>query len=209
VFDINESITPLNRRKHVGPDRCTLRMGKPKASSSFSISFRMLWTVIICVSAWLTTTSAHAQQLTIEDFAPVATKTAGWWSPVQTGSTLVVPHLELNMAKLTRFEVVKRLRSSTIEPNIYAVANTGGFELEVGPQGGKSMSLAGEELLPARSLLSILTVNYARWESSLADTHSLTNANGLLVYPLLQIDYAQLHMPISLYIPPLRCSDAR
>jgi hypothetical protein len=210
VLDINDSITPSIKRNHVGPDRSTFRVAKPKAFSSFMISFRMLWVVIICISVWLTATSAHAQQFSIDDFAPVATTTAtGLWCPKQTGSTSVAPHLELSMAKLTRFEVAEPLRPSTIEPNNHTMANNGGFELGVGPQGGKSISLAEDELLPPRSFLSIPTVKYSTWESSLADTRSLTNANGLLVYPLLQIDYAQSHLPISLYIPPLCGSDAR
>jgi hypothetical protein len=62
--------------------------------------------------------------------------------------------------------------------------------------------------LPPESFLSLLQAKYAIWESSLADSRSLVDVNGVSVYPLLQINYAGWHLPVTLYISSLRGSDA-
>ncbi|MEA2649241.1 MAG: hypothetical protein QOG61_1676 [Candidatus Binataceae bacterium] len=64
-------------------------------------------------------------------------------------------------------------------------------------------------LLFAGGESSLLQAGYAMWESSLADSRSLINVNGVSVYPLFQINYAGWHLPITLYISSLRYSDAQ
>jgi hypothetical protein len=57
------------------------------------------------------------------------------------------------------------------------------------------------------SFLCPLQVSYMHWESRLADTVSPVSQRGMLVYPFLEISVSGGHMPISMYIPPLRGSD--
>jgi hypothetical protein len=57
------------------------------------------------------------------------------------------------------------------------------------------------------SILYPLQKRYVQWESRLADTVSPTSQRGMLVYPFLEISVAGSHLPISMYIPPLRGSD--
>ena len=57
------------------------------------------------------------------------------------------------------------------------------------------------------SFLYSLQISYMQWESRLADTLSPINQRGMLVYPFLEISAAGDHLPISMYIPPLRGSD--
>jgi hypothetical protein len=63
--------------------------------------------------------------------------------------------------------------------------------------------------LPPASFLGLLQAKYTMWESSLADSGSLTNVNGVSVYPLLQINYEGWRLPVTLYISSLRGSGAR
>jgi hypothetical protein len=69
--------------------------------------------------------------------------------------------------------------------------------------------LASSVSLPPGSFPSVMQAKYAIWQSSLADSRSLVNVNGMSVYPLLQIDYAGWHLPVTLYLSSLRGSDAR
>ena len=69
--------------------------------------------------------------------------------------------------------------------------------------------LADRVLLPPGSFPSLLQTKYVTWESSLADSRSLVDVNGVSVYPLLQINYAGWHLPVTLYISSRRGSDAR
>jgi hypothetical protein len=57
------------------------------------------------------------------------------------------------------------------------------------------------------SFLYSLQISYMQWESRLADTVSPISRRGMLVYPFLEISVAGGHLPISMYIPPLRGSD--
>ena len=163
----------------------------------------------MCVSVCVTVAAGHAQQITGSDFAPVVKTATGWWTPQRTATTVVAPYLQLNMSKLSRFEISEPLRSSTSQANNYSNVNQGGFELERDRPSRQISSLEEAALLTPRSFLFLMEAKYITWESSLADTRSLTTVNGVLVYPLAQVDYAQWHLPISLYIPSLRGSDTR
>jgi hypothetical protein len=166
----------------------------------------------------LTATAAHAQQLSASDFARAATKTGnGWWSPERNASTLVAPYLQLTMSKKSRFAFSEMVRNSTTEQSNYFLseetarptANHDGLGLKLATQNPEVSPLVEGELLSTRSFISILAARYVMWESSLAATRSLMNVNGTSVYPLVQINYDQWQLPIGLYAPPLRGSDAR
>jgi hypothetical protein len=175
-----------------------------------------LWIVALCASLCLTSTAAHAQQISTDDFTPPVTQTPNQrWSTERTASTVVAPHLQVNIAKLNGLEISGQRPPLTIDSKAYSTAYTNGPI--VNPQFSeldhytlnRDLNLVEGESMTLRSFLSVIEAKYVIWESSLADTRSLTSVNGMAVYPLVQIDYADWHLPIGLYVPPLRGSDAR
>jgi hypothetical protein len=208
VIDIpNSFINHFNER--LVDSKPSWRVVSDEQRSLSMTSHIVLWAIILCASVCLTSALGHAQQLTTEDFAPAARATTGWWSPDRTGSTLVTPRLQVNMSELARFAAPERPPSSLTEPINYSIADQPAFELKPATQSVEISALTERELLSPQSLLSLVDAKYLAWESSLSDTRSLTSVDGILVYPLVQIDYPQWRLPISLYIPPLRGSDAR
>ena len=65
------------------------------------------------------------------------------------------------------------------------------------------------EFAAPSSFLYPLQMKYLSWEQSLVDTKSLTDERGLLLYPLVEFNFPPETLPIVLYVPPLRGSDAR
>jgi hypothetical protein len=177
----------------------------------------ILLVIALCGIVCLTTSIVLAQELSASDFAPEATTTAsGWWSPERTALTVLAPGRQFSVPKLISLDVSEPPSFSTPQPDDGRPAeyvngpsvNPGGFEFSLVTRSPEFSSLAEVELLSSRSLLSRLQAEYATWESGLADTRSLTSVNGWSVYPLVQVNYADWQLPISLYRPSLRGSDA-
>jgi hypothetical protein len=174
------------------------------------------WIIALCASMCLTSAAAHAQQISADDFAPTVTKTPNqWWSPDRTASTVVAPDLHIGISKLNGLEISGQLPPSTIDPKTYSTAYTNSpiaspraFELDLYSSSRDLNLVEGESMTP-RSFLSVVEAKYMIWESGLGDTRSLTSVRGMAVYPLVEINYAEWHLPIGLYIPPLRGSDVR
>ena len=170
--------------------------------------------LVLCVTLSLVAANAHAQE------HPAATPNAarvasGWWSPDTAGSA-TAPRLMVSMAELTHFETSDSIRTSPPQPTGYLTEPTDGSITDLQNIGSTLNARVAEQALladpvslPPRSLLSLLQTRYAVWQSSLADSRSLTNVNGVSVYPLLQVNYAGWNLPVTLYISPLRGSDAR
>jgi hypothetical protein len=123
---------------------------------------------------------------------------------------LVIPGLNIRMAKLVRFETAGRPRSPTptlpIDPiTEYANrwnASHSGFEFS-DTHSPEFSVLAEAPLLHSGPFFSLLNAKYLAWEIALSDSRSLTDVNGMLVYPLIEVDYAHRHLPIAMYISPL------
>lgn len=62
-----------------------------------------------------------------------------------------------------------------------------------------------DSLFPASFFYSLGT-HYILWEQSLADTKSLTDEGGTLLYPLIQVDLGGRRLQILLYVPALHDS---
>jgi hypothetical protein len=120
----------------------------------------------------------------------VTARNAGWWSPA-TMQSAQAPQLTIGMAELTRFEASGLLNGSALNAS---VAQEG---LWVEPTAA-----------PATTLLGLIETKYAGWESSLSDTRTLTNVNGTSVYPIFQVNYRSSYVPVTLYVSPLRGSNA-
>jgi hypothetical protein len=157
----------------------------------------------------LVATIANAQEL------PAATTNAagpasGWWSPAKAESASA-PQLQISMAELTHFKASDSFRTFPPERTNYRVTEPMDGQIAslqyVGAGVARPSLLADLVSLPPAP--SLLQARYATWESSLADSRSPVDVRGVSVYPLLQINYAGWHLPVALYMSPLRGSDAR
>jgi len=139
---------------------------------------------------------------------------SGWWSPVRAVSA-TAPQLQkcpFSMAELNPFKASDSFRTFRPQRTTYSVTEPMDGQIaslqHIGVGVAKPSLLADRVSLPPESFLSLLQAKYAIWESSLADSRSLVDVNGVSVYPLLQINYAGWHLPVTLYISSLRGSDA-
>jgi hypothetical protein len=159
----------------------------------YVLSLLVLHAAVLLVAA-----IANAQELAAST-SHATGPASGWWSPVRAESA-TAPQLQISMAELTTFKASDRVtesmdRQTDSLPDIDA--------RDARP------SLLADPSLPPGFLLSLLQANYAIWGSSLADPRSLVHVNGGSVCPLLQINYAGWHLPVTLYVSPLRGNDAR
>ena len=171
----------------------------------------ILCILALCAAVSLVAALANAQELAAST-SNATGPASGWWSPVRAESA-TAPQLQISMAELIPFKASDSFRTFPAQRTTYR-ANE--------PMDGQIASLqyigardAGPSLLadlgspPSGSFLSLLQANYAIWESSLADSRSLVDVNGVSVYPLLRINFAGWHLPVTLYLSSLRDSDAR
>jgi hypothetical protein len=80
---------------------------------------------------------------------------------------------------------------------------------QIRPRDATSRSAVDGEIFFLKSLPSTLHSKYAAWESTAGDSRPGASVDERLVYPLLQVSYGAWRLPIILYLPPLRGSDAR
>jgi hypothetical protein len=172
----------------------------------------------LCVGMCLITMAVDAQQSASGAVAPsAANTTGGWWSPLGNESPLAIPQLHLRIANPAYLDEPDTQRSSRATKDIYPISEYANslttseavFELAPRRLMPQVSTLAQGQLLSAGSFLPLPSGKYATWEAGLSDSRTLTNVNGILVYPLIEIDYAQWHLPITLYVPPLRGTAAR
>jgi len=167
-------------------------------------------TRVLCLAVSLVAAISNEKEL------PAATPNAarpasGWWSPAKAESA-PEPQLAISMAELTHFEASDSFRTFRAQRTTYSVTEPMDGQIAslqyIGVGVAKPSLLADRVSLPPESFLTLLQAKYAIWESSLADSRSLVDVNGVSVYPLLQINYAGWHLPVTLYISSLRGSDA-
>jgi hypothetical protein len=174
--------------------------------------------LVLCSAVSLVAAIANAQELELDALTSNAARSAsGWWSPARAESA-TAPRLPIRMVELTPFDASGSIRTLSAQQTTHRVnesmdgslANFEYFGLTLRVRNGAPSLLGGDRVsLPPGSSLSLLRAKYAIWESSLADSRSLTNANGVSVHPLLQINYAGWHLPVTLYISSLRDDDIR
>ena len=138
--------------------------------------------IAICSTVWLAVPIAQAQGLLGNDSALNAANAATrWWSRKAAESAAAAPHLLLDTDLGSPVDLA----------------------------GAESSYLADSDSLPAGLFLNSHHTAYRLWGSRLADTVTPTSERGMLVYPFIQINFAGGHLPVSLYVLPLRGSDAR
>jgi hypothetical protein len=110
------------------------------------------------------------------------------------------------MAEPNHFRISDSLQSSVARPNGHHSTErtdfsgfySGNFTLARAVLDAKYGPPASNHALNAEPVLSEVEARYRRWESSLADSRSLTNVNSAPVYPLAQIDSGNWHLAITL-----------
>ena len=164
--------------------------------------------LVLCAAVSLVAAIANAQELAASASNAAGTA-SGWWSPARAESA-TAPQLQISMAELMPFKAsdsfsAQRTTYRATEPMQGRIASS----QYIGARDAGPSLLADRVSLPNGSFPSLLQAKYAEWESSLAASRSPVDVNGVSVYPLLQINYAGWHLPITLYISSLRGSDAR
>jgi hypothetical protein len=171
--------------------------------------------LVLCSTVLLGTATANARELPASA-SNAAIPPSGSWSPV-TAESATAPRLPIRIAELAAFEAFGSYRTSPAQLTTYRLTESmddRGDRLQYsgstpGARVAKPSLLADPASLPPESLLSFLQARYTMWESSMADSRSLINVNGVSVYPLFQINYAGWHLPVTLYISSPRDSDAQ
>jgi len=170
----------------------------------------ILCILALCAAVSLVAALANAQELAAAT-SNATGPASGWWSPVRAESA-TAPHLQISKVELIPFKASDSFRTCRAQRTTYSVTEPIDGQIAslqyIGVGVAKPSLLAGRVSLPPESFLSLLQAKYAIWESSLADSRSLVDVNGVSVYPLLQINYAGWHLPVTLYISSLRGSDA-
>ena len=165
--------------------------------------------LVLCAAVSLVAASANAQELAASS-SNAARPASGWWSPVRAESA-TAPQLLISKAELTHFEASGPFRPPPAQPTTYRVSEPMDGQIAslqyLDARVAKPSLLADRVSLPPA--LSLPQAKYAIWDSSLTDSRSLIDVNGVSVYPLLQINYAGWHLPVTLYISSFRDSDAR
>jgi hypothetical protein len=164
--------------------------------------------LVLCSTLSLAAAIANAQEVPAST-SNVAGFASGWWSPAKEQSP-AASQLLVSMAELTHYDGSYSFRTSRFRPTTYRVSEpmNGRIGLALRARVAEPSLLADRVSPPSRSF-SLVQDNYTMWESSLADSRSLINVNGVPVYALLQISYAGWHLPVTLYISSPRDSDAR
>jgi len=184
---------------------------------SLSINYRYVLSIIVaCLIGSLIATIASSQELPGDaSTSGVAGFSNGWWSS-KPEQARPAPKLLISMAEPTDFNSSHSLRTlpaqlSSDQPTQSrptAVAALSNFSLT-------DMTLAAPRLstdsvpLPAADSFAFLQSEKPSWQSLLADSHSLSDVNGVSVHPLLQVNYAGWQLPVTLYTAPLRDDEVR
>jgi hypothetical protein len=168
--------------------------------------------LVLCSTVWLVATTANARELPASTSNAAILPSEGW--PPVTLESATAPQLPIRIVELAPFEASRSFRTSPAQPTTYRLTESMDDRIDswstLGARVAKPSLLADPASLPPEAFLSLLQARYAMWESSLADSRSLINVNGVSVYPLLQINYAGWHLPpVTLYISSLRGSDAQ
>jgi hypothetical protein len=173
---------------------------------SASLLRRLLLSMaVLCSTLALVTAFASAQ-----DSAATAAN-AGWWS---SATAEAAPELVVGMAALNRFEA-SGLLGTTPPAKLDLVAPSSDSNINFRNAGSMLNASVAQQALwteptsaPATTFLTLIESKYATWESGLADSRTLTNVNGMSVYPIFQVNYGSSFVPVTLYISPLRGGNA-
>ncbi len=212
-----ESVGGLEERNPAARRRSAANRIAALSMLSSSINYRYVLSIIIaCVMGSLIATIASSQELPYDaSTAGVAGFTNGWWSSKPEQAPLA-PKLMISMTEPADFNSSHSLRTlpaqmSSDQPTASrptTVTSLSNFGLTDVTLAAPRLS-ADSVPLPAPDSFAFLQSESASWQSLLADSHSLNDANGTSVHPLLQVNYAGWQLPVTLYTATLRDDQVR
>jgi hypothetical protein len=188
-----------------------------KVFDDFQGYVRILSLIVLCLSSWFTADTAQAQEATGQGFELALAEVPGRLFALDTAESAPTPSLQLSMTEPRDFRIPDSLPSSVARPNGHHTTErmdfsgfySGNFSLALAVLDAKYGPPASNYALDAEPVLSEVEAKYQRWESSLADSRSLTNVNSEPVYPLAQIDSGNWHLPITLGEAPPSDAETR
>jgi hypothetical protein len=188
-----------------------------KVFNNFQAYARILTLIALCLNAWFTVGTAQAQDATGQAFELARAEVPGRLFAPDTAESAPTPNPRLRTAEPYHFRISDSLQSSVGRPNGHHTTErmdfsgfySGGFTLALAVLDAKYGPPATDRALNAEPVLSEVEAKYQSWESSLADSRSLTNVNGVFVYPLAQIDCGNRHLPITLGTVPIPAAETR
>ncbi|MGD0117501.1 MAG: hypothetical protein ABSD30_05525 [Candidatus Binatus sp.] len=188
-----------------------------KMFNDFQAFARILTLIALCLSSWFTAGTAQAQEATRQGFELASAEVPGRLFALDTAESAPTPSLQLSMAEPHHFRISDSLQSSVARPNGHHTTERmdfpgfypGNFTLALAVLHTKYGPPASNHPLNTEPVLSEVEAKYQRWESNLADSRSLTNVNGVSVYPLAQIDSGNWHLPITLGTAPTPGAETR
>jgi len=212
MVNTNESVGGLEERNPAVKHRSAANRIATLSRLSPSINSRyMLSLIIACVMGSLIATIASSQELPNDaSTAGVAGIPNGWWSSKPEQAPLA-PKLVISMTEPADFNSSHSLRAlpaqmSSDQPppsRPTTVTSLSNFSLTDVTLAAPRL-LADSVPLPAPDSFAFLQSKSPSWQSLLADSHSLNDANGTSVHPLVQVNYAGWQLPVTLYTAPLR-----
>jgi hypothetical protein len=188
-----------------------------KVFNDFQVFARILTLIALCLSSWFTAGTAQAQGATGQEIELASAEVPGRLFALDTAESAPTPSLQLSMAEPYHFRISDSLRKSVARPNGHPTTEridvsgfySGNFTLALAVLDTKYGTPARNHALNAEPALSEVEAKYQSWESSLADSRSLTNVNGVSVYPLAQVDCGNWHLPITLSTAPIPGAQTR
>jgi hypothetical protein len=156
-------------------------------------------TVTTCLAVCFAAAKTHAQDIPSQDNAVAPSITTGSGS-LESAASATSPRFLLSVAGLPDFQAFDLAKTSAFQS---------GGNVPAEPIDRYSANLTDSAALPSVSFLALMQTWYLQWQSSLADTRTPTSVNGVMVYPLLQINYANGSLPVALYNSSLLGSDTR
>jgi hypothetical protein len=188
-----------------------------KVLNDFQEYLRILTLIVLCLSSWFTAGAAQAQEITGQEFELASAEVPGRLLALATAESASTTSVRLSMAQPYHFRISDSLQSSVARPSGHHTTErmdfscfySGNFTLGVAVLDTKYGSPAGNHALNAEPVLSEVEAKYQTWESSLADSRSLTNVNGVSVYPLAQVDSGNWDLPITLGTAPIPDAETR
>jgi hypothetical protein len=181
--------------------------------SSISNKYLLLM-IVACLVGSLTSTIAYSQELPSDASTWGAARfPTAWWSP-ENAQSETAPQLVMSMTAPTDLKASDSIRTAGAQPNSdrqteateAAIAGFPHFGLMDGSFVKPNLLTDRVSLAPTSAFLQS---EYSTWESSLANSRSLSGVNGVPVYPLLQVSCGGWQLPVTLYTSSLRHGDAR
>jgi hypothetical protein len=173
--------------------------------------------VVLCAITFCVAATAQAQELRTPSLAPAATGiTAGPWS-IETPKMAPAPQLQVSMVD-PQWRPSDSYQPPTVAPGSYHPgepadnpnAKLGGLGLSPVKQKAKlGFMLPDDSLTPESFFPLVQQSRTIPWQTISADSQPLSNLDGDAVHPLMQINYAGWHLPITLGNSSARANDTR